>query len=149
MISDRGVATLLTACRLMWVASAAELLTNGSFEDVKDGRLVGWNLPQYYSCDARGGMNGTHGVAFENGGDKEFYSYPSQNVPFEPGKRYEFSIWVKTENLTKNMGLCIEWFDVDGNRVCPNGITTCCSGIDIFNISPYLCTQKSKKQKRT
>ena len=114
MISDRGVATLLTACRLMWVASAAELLTNGSFEDVKDGRLVGWNLPQYYSFDARGGMNGTHGVAFENGGDKEFYSYPSQNVPFEPGKRYEFSIWVKTENLTKNMGLCIEWFDVDG-----------------------------------
>ena len=93
---------------------AAELLTNGSFEESKGGKVVGWSLPKYYRYEMRGGMNGTRGIAFENEGDKEFYAYPSQAVPFESGKRYEFSIWAKAEGLTKNVGLCIEWFDADG-----------------------------------
>ena len=109
-------AAVLAACvtTALSPSRAVELLTNGSFEDVKAGKIDGWGLPKYYRFDERGGMNGTHGVAFENAGDKEFYSYPSQSVPFESGKRYEFSAWMKAEGLTKNAGLCVEWFDADG-----------------------------------
>ncbi len=95
-------------------SAAAELLTNGSFEEVERGKTAGWSAPAHYRFEDRVGMNGTRGVAFENVGDREFYAYPSQAVPFEAGKRYEFSIWMKAERLTKNAGLCIEWFDADG-----------------------------------
>ncbi len=89
--------------------SATELLTNGSFEESKDGKIIGWGLPRYYRLDEHGGMNGTRGILFDNANDSKFYSFPSAAVPFEAGKRYAFSIWVRTENLTKNACLCIEW----------------------------------------
>ena len=75
------------ACGVVSASSAAELLTNGSFEDEATGKVAGWSLPKHYRLESRGGMNGTRGVAFENDGDKDFYAYPSQAVPFETGKR--------------------------------------------------------------
>jgi len=103
------IAAVVVACGIVSACSATELLTNGSFEETKDGRTVGWSLPKYYRFEEHGGMNGTRGVAFSNTDDGNFYSFPSAAVPFAPGKRYDFSIWVKTENLTKNACLCVEW----------------------------------------
>ena len=94
-------------------ASAAELLVNGSFEDVKDGRTVGWSAPEHYAFADGVGMNGTRGLAFENKDDKNYYAYPSAQIPFEKGKRYEYSVWVKTENLDGRVHLCVEWHDVN------------------------------------
>ena len=102
---------------LMMACPAAELLTNGSFEDVKDGKTVGWNVPKHWRFDDRVGFNGTRGAAFENMDDVDFYDYPRQAVPFEPGKRYEVTAWVKTENLTKEVRLCIEWLDAAGKLI--------------------------------
>ena len=104
-------------CAVAAPSSAAELLTNGSFEEVKDGKPVGWRLPRHYRFEGRGGMNGTHGIAFEKAGDDGFHSYPSQAVPFEPGKRYEFSAWVRTDGLSKDVGLCVEWFNAAGKWI--------------------------------
>ena len=104
-------------CAVAAPSSAAELLTNGSFEEVKDGKPVGWRLPRHYRFEGRGGMNGTHGLAFEKAGDDGFHSYPSQAVPFEPGKRYEFSAWVRTDGLSKDVGLCVEWFNAAGKWI--------------------------------
>ena len=114
MIMTRKVASLVWISLLAVASPAAELLTNGSFEDEANGKVAGWSLPKHYRLESRGGMNGTRGVAFENDGDKDFYAYPSQAVPFETGKRYEFSIWVKADSLTGNVNLCVEWFDADG-----------------------------------
>ena len=104
------IAAVAAAFGIASACSGTELLKNGSFEETKGGRIVGWGLPKYYRLDEHGGMNGTHGVMFNNADDAKFYSFPSAAVPFELGKRYEFSIWVKTENLTKNACLCIEWY---------------------------------------
>ncbi len=93
---------------------AAELLTNGSFEDVKGGQTVGWNVPEHYAFAEGVGMNGTRALVFENKDDKEFYKYPSAQIAFEKGKRYEYSVWAKTEGLTGRAQLCVEWFDADG-----------------------------------
>ena len=68
---------------------AAELLTNGSFEDVKDGKTVGWSVPEHYVFAEGVGMNGTRALVFENKDDKDFYKYPSAQIAFEKGKRYE------------------------------------------------------------
>ena len=95
-------------------ARAAELLTNGSFEDVKDGATVGWTVPSHYAFADGVGMNGTRALAFENGDDKEFYKYPSAQIPFERGKRYEYSVWAKTEGLAGRAQLCMEWYDANG-----------------------------------
>ena len=93
---------------------AAELLTNGSFEDVKDGATVGWNVPEHYAFADGIGMNGTRALVFENRDDKGFYKYPSAQIAFEKGKRYEYSVWAKTEGLTGRVQLCMEWHDADG-----------------------------------
>ena len=93
---------------------AAELLTNGSFEDVKDGQTVGWNVPEHYAFAEGVGMNGTRALVFENRDDKDFYKYPSAPVAFEKGKRYEYSVWAKTDGLTGRAQLCMEWYDANG-----------------------------------
>ena len=93
---------------------AAELLTNGSFEDVKDGKTVGWSVPEHYVFAEGVGMNGTRALVFENKDDKDFYKYPSAQIAFEKGKRYEYSVWAKTEGLTGRAQLCMEWYDADG-----------------------------------
>ena len=93
---------------------AAELLTNGSFEDVKGGKTVGWTLPEHYVFADGIGMNGTRGIVFENRDDKTFYKYPSAQIAFEKGKRYEYSVWAKTDGLTGRAQLCMEWYDANG-----------------------------------
>ena len=93
---------------------AAELLTNGSFEDVKGGKTVGWNVPDHYTFAEGVGMNGTRALVFENRDDKDFYKYPSVQIAFKKGKRYEYSVWAKTEGLTGRAQLCMEWYDADG-----------------------------------
>ena len=107
-------AAALVACGFVSTCPAAELLTNGSFEDVKDGKTVGWNVPEHYAFADGVGMNGTRALVFENRDDKEFYKYPSAQIAFEKGKRYEYSVWAKTDGLTGHAQLCVEWFDADG-----------------------------------
>ena len=92
---------------------AAELLTNGSFEDVTGGRTVGWSAPEHYAFAEGVGMNGTRGIVYENRDDKDFYKYPSAAIPFERGKRYEYSVWAKTEDLAGRAQLCVEWYDAN------------------------------------
>ena len=114
MKTVRFLAVALAACGVVSACPAAELLTNGSFEDVKDGKTVGWNVPEHYAFADGVGMNGTRALVFENKDDKEFYKYPSAQIAFEKGKRYEYSIWAKTEGLTGRAQLCVEWYDAGG-----------------------------------
>ena len=100
MKTVRFLAAALAAWGIMSACPAAELLTNGSFEDVKDGQTVGWNVPEHYAFAEGVGMNGTRALVFENRDDKEFYKYPSAQIAFEKGKRYEYSVWAKTEGLS-------------------------------------------------
>ena len=114
MKTSRIFAVAMAACGIVPACPAAELLTNGSFEDVKDDKTVGWNVPEHYAFADGVGMNGTRGIVFENKDDKTFYKYPSAQVAFERGKRYEYSVWAKTDGLTGRAQLCMEWYDANG-----------------------------------
>ena len=70
------VAAFAASCGVV-ARPAAELLVNGSFEDVKDGKTVGWNVPEHYAFADGVGMNGTRGILFENRDDRKYYRYPS------------------------------------------------------------------------
>ena len=107
-------ATAACAATASLPSCAAELLTNGSFEDVKDGQTVGWNVPEHYAFAEGVGMNGTRALVFENRDDKDFYKYPSAPIAFEKGKRYEYSVWAKTDALAGRAQLCMEWYDANG-----------------------------------
>ena len=103
---------------LSLLVAAATLIRNGSFEETDDqGRAAGWNLPAHFRVEKGVGMNGTCGLAFENPSDKEFYRYPGVSIPFEPGKRYEYSAWIRTEGLLREAMLNVEWFGKDGKWI--------------------------------
>ena len=65
--------------------ASEELIRNGSFEEVEDGRAVGWPVAKHYSVAERGGMNGTRGIVFENDNERDFRALLTQNVKFEHG----------------------------------------------------------------
>ena len=99
------------------LAAPGDLIRNGSFEEVTDGKAVGWPTAKHYSVAERGGMNGTRGIAYENRDEKDFRALLTQNVKFEHGKRYRFSVWQKTENVTRPPTICVEWSDANGRHL--------------------------------
>ena len=94
-----------------------ELIRNGSFEEVRDGAAVGWPTARHYSVSERGGMNGTRGIVYENFDEKDYKALLTQNVEFEHGKRYRFSVWQKTEDITRPPTICAEWSDANGRHL--------------------------------
>ena len=94
-----------------------ELVRNGGFNEVVDGKTAGWNAvgSKYVYRDGEG-RGGTRALCFENG-DPKFYSFPRQVVPLKAGRVYEYEVWVKTENLAGDESgatVCIEWSDANG-----------------------------------
>ncbi|MCK5921260.1 MAG: carbohydrate binding domain-containing protein, partial [Methylococcales bacterium] len=75
-------------------ASAEPLLKNGAFQEGDDG----WELPEPYRLENASGRNGTVSLSYERTSPDE-YPLTSQDVQLEPGKRYRFSAWVKTEGV--------------------------------------------------
>jgi len=104
-------------------AAPEELIRNGSFEEIKDGKAVGWPSARHYTYADRAGMNGTRGVAYDNTTEKDYRALLTQDVPFKHGQRYCFSVWQKTENATRPVSICVEWFKEDGGYIagtyCP------------------------------
>ncbi|MBO5940124.1 MAG: metallophosphoesterase [Kiritimatiellae bacterium] len=99
------------------LAGSKELVRNGSFEEVEDGKAVGWPSAKYYNYAARSGMNGTGGVIYDNTSEKNYRALITQDVPFRHGQRYVFSVWQKTENISRPPTICAEWFDADGRYI--------------------------------
>ena len=77
-----------------------ELVVNGGFNEVKDGKTVAWNeVKAHYAYRDGVGRSGTRALCFEND-DPKFYSFPGQPVDLKAGCCYEYEVWVKTEHLT-------------------------------------------------
>ena len=94
-----------------------ELVVNGGFNEVKDGKTVAWNeVKAHYAYRDGVGRSGTRALCFEND-DPKFYSFPGQPVDLKAGCCYEYEVWVKTEHLTgdgSGASICIEWVDAKG-----------------------------------
>ena len=99
------------------MGASGELIRNGSFEEVKDGKAAGWPALKHHAVAERGGMNGTTGILYENRDVKDFRAMLVQDIKFKHGKRYRFSVWQKTEGVTRPPTICVEWSDRNGKYI--------------------------------
>ncbi len=110
------VAAIMAAAKSL-PSSGGELVLNGGFDEVMDGKTAHWNtIGRKFTYRDGEGRNGTRALCYEND-DPSFYSFPGQRIPLKAGHAYEYQVWVKTENLTGNESgatVCIEWSDANG-----------------------------------
>jgi len=101
------------------VPSGPNLLVNPSFEQSDDSRPLpaAWHgPPQVYRIDNDVVRTGKASLEYVND-DPQRYSLASQKVPLEPGRKYQFSVWVKTKDVAgpeSGATISIEWQGKDG-----------------------------------
>jgi hypothetical protein len=87
-------------------------LVNPGFETGTDG----WNLPAGYRHDPAGGRNGTGALRAERS-DPAVYTLCSQTIKLNPGGRYRFGAWVRTQGVEgggSGATVCLEYSGVKG-----------------------------------
>ncbi|MCE5239992.1 hypothetical protein LLH23_16145 [bacterium] len=126
---------VLLLCAVLSLAAAGfaadlpNLVTNPGFE-VKgaNGQPEGWSGPaDVYSCVTSPVRTGTGALQFVNA-DAGKYALCGHPLPLQAGRIYEFSVWVKCENVVGNDSgatICLEWWSPDGQYLggsYPGGI---------------------------
>ena len=99
------------------VFAAANMILNPGFENLSDdGKAADWKEPgKTYSYVKGEGRNGSNALKFSVK-QKDAYSFPTQDVKVEPGKRYRFSAWVRTKDVNgKGAGATISVGSVAAN----------------------------------
>lgn len=94
------------------------LVTNAGFEQkTAGGQPEGWSGPtEVYSHVTTPAHTGTGALQFVNP-NKDKYALCNQTLPLLVGKAYEFSVWVKTENIEgadNGATICLEWYGDKG-----------------------------------
>ena len=82
------------------VFATANMVLNPGFENLSGtGEAADWKEPgKTYSYVKGEGRNGSNALKFSVK-KKDAYSFPTQDVNVEPGKRYRFSAWVRTKDV--------------------------------------------------
>jgi hypothetical protein len=94
------------------------LVTNPGFE-VKGagGQPEGWSGPaEVYSHVTTPVRTGTGALQFVNA-DAGKYALCGHPLPLQAGRMYEFSAWIKCENVVgddSGATICLEWWSPDG-----------------------------------
>ena len=89
------------------VSAWESLLVNGSFQEGSNG----WILPSPYTIDYSSGRDGTESLSYERTSPGE-YSLASQSFIVEPGRRYRFGTWMKTEGVENGAArMCMEFYN--------------------------------------
>jgi hypothetical protein len=76
------------------------VVANPQFEEGE----AGWPLLAGYRIDPTGGRNGSGALRYERT-DPEAYPLPFQVVRLEPGGRYRFGAWIRTEAVSAGEGI--------------------------------------------
>lgn len=100
-------------------AQFPNLVQNPGFERLDDrGRPFHWGADMnVYTPVTEPVHSGSHALQWVND-DPDRYVLCGQTVPLERGKSYEFSVWVKTADLTgqeTGATICLEWLGEDGS----------------------------------
>ena len=114
----KKMVVLLAASMAMFIANAYAPV-NPSFEEIKDGKAVGWKLTKEYFRAERGvGHNGSGGVVWEAAEPSKVQSACVATIDAEIGVAYRFSCLVHTENFVPGprgtASICVEWYDAKG-----------------------------------
>ncbi|MBU0610069.1 MAG: carbohydrate binding domain-containing protein [Armatimonadetes bacterium] len=115
--------TRLLLCAALCLAAACHaanlpnLVQNPGFETKgADGLPEGWKGPtNVYSHVTTPVHSGTGALHFVNSNAGN-YALCNQPIPLQPGKMYEFSAWVKCEDVVGNDNgatICLEWYGAD------------------------------------
>jgi Carbohydrate binding domain len=100
-------------------APADELLINAGFEQsaAKGTMPESWRGDtSVYSVDRTVKRSGEASLKYENA-QPDRYRLASQIVPLLPGRKYRFSVWIKTDQIAgqeSGATICLEWPDKDG-----------------------------------
>lgn len=78
----------------------ADVVTNPDFEK----GAAGWSLPQGYRHDPTGGRNGSGALFYERTDPTQYHPLPGMALKLQPGARYRFSAWIRTENIESPSG---------------------------------------------
>ncbi|HQE83164.1 MAG TPA: hypothetical protein PLM14_09195 [Candidatus Hydrogenedentes bacterium] len=123
------LASIVLSWAFAFAEEPANLAANPGFETAADGGFPAqWSgNTDVYSRDTAVTRSGEASLKFQNA-DPNRYVLCSQALQLEAGLRYEFSAWVKTENIEGNDSgatLCIEYWDKDGKYLggeYPSGV---------------------------
>ena len=96
-----------------------QALSNPSFEEIKDGRPVGWRTTNKSIRAERGvGHNGSGGVVWESKEPAAGQSACLTEVEVGRGVPYQFSCLVQTDRFEPGRrgtaSICMEWYDANG-----------------------------------
>ena len=123
------IAALVAAVGLAAEAESVVPVVNAAFEDVKDGKPVGWRpSPKGVWRTARGeGLNGSGALIWESAEPQKKRATCSQVVAVEAGKEYFVSVAMRTEGFSGGKGakVVLLFFDASGkeiNGLYPHGI---------------------------
>ena len=80
--------------------ASANLVLNPGFDTLSDdGKAANWAAPsKTYSYVKGEGRNGSNALKFSVK-KNDPYTFPTQDIAVEPGKRYRFSAWVRTKDV--------------------------------------------------
>ncbi|MDX9980387.1 MAG: hypothetical protein RBU25_10215, partial [Lentisphaeria bacterium] len=112
-----AVVGLLCAGMLAWAGPVGpNLAPNPGFEEMAGEQPVGWRLPSpEYSISTEAPRSGERCLRFENA-DAGKYVLCAVPVTVEKGRRYELSVWVRTENIEgedSGATLCLEFWGAE------------------------------------
>ncbi len=106
---------LLSVVGASFGEDGAYYVANPSFEQANaDGGAAEWRgNPKTFVVVSEGARSGNACLRWTGDGSK--YELCSQNVKIEPGDIIEFSVWVKTKDLSGGRAtICVEWSHQDG-----------------------------------
>lgn len=93
------------------------LVTDPGFERAAGRNAAGWRgVPDVYSRDTSVSHSGGAALKYVNTNPKR-YELCSQPIPLRPGRRYEISAWIKTQDIAgedSGATVCLEWHDKAG-----------------------------------
>ena len=110
---------LLCALAVTAHAQFPNLVQNPGFERLDDdGVPLNWGADMnVYTPVTEPVRSGSRALQWEND-DPDRYVLCGQTIPLEPGKSYECSVWVKTEDVQGDdtgATICLEWWAEDGS----------------------------------
>jgi len=111
--------TLTTISLAVTSLSANELVLNPGFEQTAANASMpdSWRGDKtVYSLDREVKRSGEASLKYVNT-DPNRYRLAAQTVPLKPGRKYAFSAWVKTDQITgqdSGATICLEWQGHDG-----------------------------------
>ncbi|MHC4400872.1 MAG: hypothetical protein ACYTG0_14440 [Planctomycetota bacterium] len=145
---DRAAAAMTCVFGLAAVVAAepedspANLAVNPSFEMPAEGAELPepWRgSREVYSGDRQVCHTGAASLKYVNG-DPARYSLASQQIPLRSGRKYRFSAWAKTEEITgpdSGATICLEWRGRDGQWLggsYPSGVKGTCDWTRVVGV---------------